>query len=310
MWKSRLHASNSLVDDLQSEVSEVPMKRFLSLFVLILCLALRLSAQTAPDASELTKLLQDFLAGASHNDVAMHDRFWADDLIYTRSAGRRIGKADVIRDVRAAPAPKPGSPTTTYTAEDIRIQQYGDAAVVAFRLVGTTNNEGKIEVTNFLNSGTFIKRNGKWQVVNWQSTRMARPEEDTKVEQEIMQLERDWSAAYLKHDTATIAGLLADDYVGIDGRGIVTNRADEIQEAAVPKPGTPPPPFDVLDETVSDMKVRVYGDMAVLNGRVTEKIKAKEKESEIQYRRTTVWVKRQGRWQCVSFHGSRILQPT
>jgi ketosteroid isomerase-like protein len=240
----------------------------------------------------------------------MHDRFWAEDLIYTRSAGRRIGKADVIRDVRAAPAPKPGTPKTTYSAEDIRIQQYGNAAVVAFHLVGTIDNDGKLEIANFLNTGTFIKRNGKWQVVGWQSTRMARPEEEAKVDQELMQLERDWSAAYLKHDTATIAGLLADEYIGIDGRGIVTNRADEIQEAAMPTPGSPPPPFEVLNETVTDMKVRVYGDVAVVNGRVIEKIKTKEKESEIQYRRTTVWVKRQGRWQCVSFHGSRILQPT
>ena len=284
------------------------MKRLLSSTVMILTIAVSAAAQTAPDAQELTKLLQDFLAGASRNDVAMHDRFWADDLIYTRSAGLRIGKPDVMRDVRNAPAAKPGTPVTTYTAEDIRIQQYGDSAVVAFRLVGTTLNEGQTDVANFLNTGTFIKRNGKWQVVGWQSTRMPRPEESPQVEQQIMQFERDWSAAYLKHDTATIARLLADDYVGTDGRGIVTNRADEIEEAAVPKPGSPAPPFEVLDETVTDMKVRVYGDTAVLNGRVIEKIRTKEKESEIQYRRTTVWVKRQGRWQCVSFHGSRILE--
>jgi hypothetical protein len=159
------------------------MKRLMASFVLIVGLAFGVSAQsTAPDAAELTKLLQDFLAGASHNDVAMHDRFWADDLIYTRSAGRRIGKAEVIRDVRNAPAPKPGAPTTTYTAEDIRIQQYGDAAVVAFRLVGTTNNNGNVETSSYLNSGTFIKRNGKWQVVNWQATKVPRPDEESKPE--------------------------------------------------------------------------------------------------------------------------------
>jgi hypothetical protein len=75
------------------------------------------------------------------------------------------------------------------------------------------------------------------------------------------------------------------------------------------EPGDPSPPFLVLDETVSDMKVRVYGNVAVVNGRVIEKIRTKEKESEIQYRRTTVWSKLHGRWQCVSFHGSRILEP-
>ena len=130
------------------------------------------ASATAPDAGELIKLLNEFLAGASRNDAAIHDRFWAEDVIYTGSAGRRRGKADIMHDVRSAPAPKPGDPTTVFTAEDIRIQQYGDTAIVAFRLVGTTVKASKTEVMNFLNSGTFVKRNGKWQVVNWQSTRM------------------------------------------------------------------------------------------------------------------------------------------
>jgi ketosteroid isomerase-like protein len=131
-----------------------------------------------------------------------------------------------------------------------------------------------------------------------------------RVEQELMQLERDWSAAYLKHDTATVDRILADEYVGIDGRGIITNKAQEIEEFEAPKPGDPEPPFIVLDESVTDMKVRVYGNVAVVNGRVIEKIRTKDREGEIQYRRTTVWVKRQGRWQCVSFHGSRIIAPS
>jgi ketosteroid isomerase-like protein len=143
-------------------------------------------------------------------------------------------------------------------------------------------------------------------ITNAQST--TKKLEDSKPDQELMQMERDWSAAFLRHDTATIDRILADDYVGTDGRGIMTSKAEEIDEAKPPKPGDSPP-FIILDESVTDMKVRIYGDVAVVNGRVIEKIRAKDKEGEIQYRRTTVWVKRQGRWQCVSFHGSRILQP-
>jgi ketosteroid isomerase-like protein len=130
-----------------------------------------------------------------------------------------------------------------------------------------------------------------------------------KIEQQLMQLERDWSAAYLKHDTAMVARIIADEYVGIDGRGIITNKTDEMEEAAMPAPGAPAPPFTVVDETVTDMKVRVYGTTAVINGRVIEKINLKGKDQEIQYRRTTVWVKQKGQWKCVSFHGSRIVQP-
>ena len=104
----------------------------------------------------------------------MHDRFWADDLIYTGSSGKRIGKADIMRDVRSEfSSPTKNSGNTIYTAEDIRIQQYGTTAILAFRLVGTTTKDGKTEVSNYLNSGTFLKRDSKWQVVNWQATRMA-----------------------------------------------------------------------------------------------------------------------------------------
>src|SRR5215203_3210016 len=150
--------------------------------LLLLSITLHAFAQSAPDAAELTKLLNDFLAGASRNDAAIHERFWADDLIYTRSAGRRVNKGEVMQDVRSAPAPKPTDPKTVYSAEDIRIQQYGDTAVVAFRLVATTETGGTKYVANLLNSGTFVKRDGKWHVVNWQSTRMPRTEAESKSE--------------------------------------------------------------------------------------------------------------------------------
>jgi ketosteroid isomerase-like protein len=137
-------------------------------------------ASPAADGAELTKLLKDFLAGASRNDLAAHERFWADDLIYTGSVGRRLGKADILREVRTEGPPKPGEENTIYTAEDIRIQQYGTVAIVAFRLIGTTTKGDKTETANYLNSGTFLKCDGKWQVVNWQATKMPAKEESKK----------------------------------------------------------------------------------------------------------------------------------
>lgn len=156
------------------------MKRALSSSITVLMMALVASAQTAPDGVGLTQLLKEFLAGAGRNDAAIHDRFWAEDLIYTGSSGRRRGKADIMRDVRSAPPPKPGDGTIIYSAEEIRIQQYGNTAVVAFRLVATIEKSGKSEVTNYLNTGTFLKRKGNWQVVSWQSTKVPPPEEASK----------------------------------------------------------------------------------------------------------------------------------
>jgi hypothetical protein len=43
--------------------------------------------------------------------------------------------------------------------------------VVNFRLVQHNEKDGKQETNYFRNTGTFLKRNGKWQVVAWQATK-------------------------------------------------------------------------------------------------------------------------------------------
>lgn len=151
------------------------MKILITVAVSILFYAGNMFAQVSPDRAELARLLNEFLAGAGRNDAVIHDRFWAEDLIYTRGSGQRVGKPEIMKSVRSAAAPKPGDPKTVYTAEDVRIQQYGDTAVVAFRLVGATDNAGKTAVTKFYNTGTFVKRKGEWQAVAWQATRISDP---------------------------------------------------------------------------------------------------------------------------------------
>lgn len=145
------------------------MTRLLSLALLLVLPALA-AAQSAPATAELTTLLHTFLDGASRNDPEVHDRFWADDLVYTGSSGRRVGKADILKDVRSAPTTS--SPDVVYTAEDVRVQQYGDTALVAFRLVATSKTEPRM---TFYNTGTFVKRNGEWRAVGWQATRIPPP---------------------------------------------------------------------------------------------------------------------------------------
>lgn len=136
------------------------------LFPFLLALPCSLHAQNAPDAEELTSLLNEFLDGASAGEAEIHDRFWAEDLIYTSSAGQRIGKNDIMQSLNDSVNEDSG---VTYSAEEIQIQQYGNTAIVAFRLVGVTGSDDR---TDYYNTGTFLKRGGKWQVVSWQATRI------------------------------------------------------------------------------------------------------------------------------------------
>lgn len=224
--------------------------------VILLLLASTALAQTAPDAAELTKLLNDFLAGASRNDPAMHERFWAGDLIYTRSAGRRVTKADILRELRNAPPPKPDDPKTVYTAEDVRIQQYGDTAIVAFRLVATTDAGGVKQVQNLLNSGTFLKRDGKWQVVNWQSTRMPPTEEENRAD--VAATTAAFRHALLNTDGKKISALTDASFVWTQGKGELSRKQvlDAMNEAS-----SNVPEQDKPNEVIS-----LYGDTAVVRG--------------------------------------------
>jgi hypothetical protein len=148
------------------------MLRTILLALLTLSPILGSAQAPAPDEAALKTLLAEFLDGASRDDAAMHDRFWADDLIYTRSAGVRTNKSELMQGLHSAPPPAPDDPRSVYSAEDVRVQQYGDTAVVAFRLIGTTTDGKSTEIATFLNTGTFVKREGRWQAVAWQSTRV------------------------------------------------------------------------------------------------------------------------------------------
>jgi hypothetical protein len=120
----------------------------------------------ADDKADLTTLLTEFLDGATRNDASIHQKFWADELIYTSSSGNRFGKAELMQGVHSSGLLKPEAITTVYDSEDLRIMQYGNTAVVAFVLVGRSGEQTR----RYLNSGTFVKRNGQWQAVNWQAT--------------------------------------------------------------------------------------------------------------------------------------------
>lgn len=136
----------------------------------VVLLAIGPAAGADSDAvAEISALLDEFLVGATANDAAAHERFWSDDLVYTSSNGTRFGKADILDGVRAAEG-EDGSdaPQTVYTAEDVDIRVYGDTAIVAFRLLGTSQTS----VQQYFNTGTFLLFGDEWRVVAWQATRI------------------------------------------------------------------------------------------------------------------------------------------
>ncbi|CAM5198235.1 nuclear transport factor 2 family protein [Alishewanella longhuensis] len=146
------------------------MTIFAKLTTLLLASLLFMPSQLlADDKTALSALLSEFLDGATRNDPAIHNKYWAEELIYTSSAGKRFGKAELMTSVSSRGELQPQDISMRYSSEELEILLYGDTAVIAFTLVGQSDTE----TLRFLNSGTFVKRNGQWQAVNWHATRLA-----------------------------------------------------------------------------------------------------------------------------------------
>jgi len=118
-----------------------------------------------------------------------------------------------------------------------------------------------------------------------------------KVEQALMQTEREWVDAAQKKDADTLNWILAEDWVGQGPTGAVT----KAQTLAELKSGE-----SKLDSiTLGDMKVRVFGDTAVVAGTDDEKSSYKGKDTSGHYTWTDVFVRRQGKWRAVASQSTR-----
>lgn len=269
------------------------MKRVLAGGAAVFLCASVVMPSPAPAEAELTELVKQFLAGASRDDRASHKRFWADELVYTGSAGKRIGKADILRELDE---PKKGDePKTTYTAEDVRIQQHGDTAVVTFRLVGTAETGGKPFVTRYLNTGTFVRQDGKWRAIAWQATKAALDEDPTRAE--LIALEKVWNDAQLRSDVDALDRLWADDLV------ITVPRMSSLTKSEA---------LSVLREKrlrferyeTTDVRVRLQGETAIVTGTLA---RARSREGQLVEEKlqfTKVYVRTATGWRVTAFQTS------
>ena len=110
-------------------------------------------------------------------------------------------------------------------------------------------------------------------------------------DQTVLELDRALIDALFKKDRTTFEPLLADDYIYIHSNGTVANRQEEIAQTMA---------SDVkwTASNLSGLKIRVYGDAAIITGTLTHTGSAKGYVGGARLV-THLWVKRNGRWQTV-----------
>jgi ketosteroid isomerase-like protein len=115
----------------------------------------------------------------------------------------------------------------------------------------------------------------------------------------VTNLERQWPVAIVNKDTGKLLGFGSADCWFVDPFGQIVPLKSLVADV---KSGD----YTVQSMRIDDLKVRVYGDTAVVFGLETEKSRYKSKNSTGQYRFLDTWQKRNGRWFCLSSANVRV----
>lgn len=96
--------------------------------------------------------------------------------------------------------------------------------------------------------------------------------------------------------------ILADDFLITSGDGNLRDKAGEIKDLS------PTADLKTLFFKTDDLRVRVYGNTAVVTGRAAWRINYKGREIDNERRFTSVFVKQKNRWRIVAQQMTRPPQ--
>ena len=126
------------------------------------------------------------------------------------------------------------------------------------------------------------------------------PQRTTDGNQELADLQRQLAKAWMTADRATIERIIAPDWTltGTDGR--LSSRGDVLRDVFDTKV------HHITAIEVDDLRVRVFGDAAVVTGRTRGRGRFQDVPYDVTIRFTDVFVRREARWQAVASHASLL----
>jgi uncharacterized protein (TIGR02246 family) len=118
---------------------------------------------------------------------------------------------------------------------------------------------------------------------------------DKRSRAELLNAEQEWADAIVSNDSERIARFMADDWVMVSDTGISPRQqflaaveSGDLSHSAM--------------QIVSDARIRVYGETAVVTGRMTNTAHYQGHQTDSDEWTTDVFVRRNGRWLCVLTH--------
>lgn len=121
-------------------------------------------------------------------------------------------------------------------------------------------------------------------------------------QQILIQLEKDWDAAFLSNDVTRVENILAEEFMATYDDGSRGDKAKELKLAAEFNQ-------EIESSTLDDFTVKVYGDTAVVGFSRHLAGMSKGRRLELAYRYLDVFVWRDNRWQCVASQSTKVAAP-
>jgi ketosteroid isomerase-like protein len=117
-------------------------------------------------------------------------------------------------------------------------------------------------------------------------------ESESETEKYIIENERQWAESVATGDTSALERFIADDFVGVDPKGNVYDKAEMIAD-------TKEAPKHFISNHLNQVKVKFHGDTAIAQGDETwERRSGEPKRGRFVWIDT--WMRRNGKWQIVA----------
>ena len=120
------------------------------------------AAALSSEEREARALERRWLDAYERNDMAAMTEIVADDFTITFPDANVDTKAEILDQMRAVP---PGSPANRFHTRNTAARSYGDTVVLIGIVTVETVREGRPVRQEWAYTDTYVRRNGRWQVV-------------------------------------------------------------------------------------------------------------------------------------------------
>jgi ketosteroid isomerase-like protein len=120
-------------------------------------------------------------------------------------------------------------------------------------------------------------------------------------EDRILDLDREWNEAYPRLDCAALDRIIADDWVCIDGTGLMITKSELLTRVASSTSFLDPYKFD-------EITIRIFGEAAIVTGRLSGQMRDRDGARDVNQRYMRVYVKRNEGWQAVATQVTKVKE--